>query len=227
MPAPSLKNWITENCIVLILRTKEAVEDLFYQFVIKLEQMGETEHDEVFIDGTKIESMANCYTFIWRKTTEKQLEKVKDQVRQEFAVREITGNVTPKKLRALVTAEKAACEKFGVKFIYGIRHRKPPEQRAWEKINDLLKRWEDYEKKHKLVAVRIWFMMSRKTSTSVRKAENSTLGTKVPSSTNKAVFIPWHFTVVKIAPAVSTGRPVPRQKMRHQRRLKFLRNCCG
>ena len=74
MPAPSLKNWITENCIVLILRTKEAVEDLFYQFVIKLEQMGETEHDEVFIDGTKIESMANCYTFIWRKTTEKQLE---------------------------------------------------------------------------------------------------------------------------------------------------------
>ena len=52
-------------------RTKEAVEDLFYQFVGRLEEMGETEHEEVFIDGTKIESRANRYTFVWRKTTEK------------------------------------------------------------------------------------------------------------------------------------------------------------
>ena len=43
-------------------RTKEAVEGLFYQFILKLEEMGETEHDEVFIDGTKIESMANVIT---------------------------------------------------------------------------------------------------------------------------------------------------------------------
>ena len=54
-------------------RTKDAVEDLFYQYVCKIEGMDETEHDESFIDGTKIESMANCYTFVWRKTTEKYL----------------------------------------------------------------------------------------------------------------------------------------------------------
>lgn len=78
-------------------RTKDAVEDLFYQFALKLEAMGETEHDEVFIDGTKLESMANCYTFIWRKTTEKHLAKVKEAVRQEFVLCEISGNVTLKK----------------------------------------------------------------------------------------------------------------------------------
>jgi transposase len=50
-------------------RTKEAVEDLFYQFTLKLEGIGETEHDEVFIDGTKIESMANCYTLNKAKNT--------------------------------------------------------------------------------------------------------------------------------------------------------------
>jgi integrase len=77
-------------------RTKDTVEDLFYQFALKLEAMGETEHDEVFIDGTKLESMANCYTFIWRKTTEKHLEKVKEKVRQEFESRKISGNVTLK-----------------------------------------------------------------------------------------------------------------------------------
>ena len=78
--------------------TKEAVEDLFDQFVLELEKMGETEHDEVFIDGTKIESMANCYTFVWRKTSEKHLAKVKEQVRQEFTDREICGNETLKKM---------------------------------------------------------------------------------------------------------------------------------
>ncbi|MFA9381785.1 MAG: hypothetical protein ACERKO_12075 [Acetanaerobacterium sp.] len=128
-------------------RTKEAVEDLFYQFVLKLEQMGETEHDEVFVDGTKMESMANRYTFVWRKTTEKHLAKVKEQVRQDFANRGIAGNVTLKKLRSLVAAEKTDCEKVGIEFVHGIGRRKKPEQRAWEKINGLLARWEDYEKK--------------------------------------------------------------------------------
>lgn len=128
-------------------RAKEAVEDLFYQLVRRLEKMGETEHDEVFIDGTKLESKANRYTFVWRKTTEKYLAKVKKQVRQEFECRGIIGNVTLKKLRVLVAAEKIACEKAGISFVHGIGHRKSPEQRAWEKLNGLLERWAAYEKK--------------------------------------------------------------------------------
>lgn len=32
--------------------------------------------DEVFIDGTKIEPNANRYTFVWRKSIEKQLIKL-------------------------------------------------------------------------------------------------------------------------------------------------------
>ena len=128
-------------------RTKDAVEGLFYQFVRRLEELGETEHDEVFIDGTKLESKANRYTFVWRKTTEKHLAKVREAVRQEFEKREIPGNVTLKKLRALVEAEKDACEKAGICFLHGTGHRKPPEQRAYEKLHTLLEKWEDYEQK--------------------------------------------------------------------------------
>lgn len=128
-------------------RTKEAVEDLFYQFVRRLEQMGETEHDEVFIDGTKLESRANRYTFVWRKTTGKYLAKVKDAVREEFESRGISGNVTLKKFRELVKSEKAACEKNGIHFVHGAGRRKPPRQRAYEKIFTLLEKWEGYEKK--------------------------------------------------------------------------------
>ena len=89
-------------------RTKDAVEDLFYQFVRRLEELGETEHDEVFIDGTRIESRANRYTFVWRKTMERYLGKVREAVRQEFERRGISDHVTLKKLRRLVRKEKAA-----------------------------------------------------------------------------------------------------------------------
>lgn len=128
-------------------RTKDAVEGLFYQFVRRLEEQGETEHDEVFIDGTKLESKANRYTFVWRKTTEKHLEKVREAVRQEFEKREVLGNVTLKKFRALVETEKDACGKAGVAFVHGSGHRKPPAQRAYEKLHTLLEKWEEYEKK--------------------------------------------------------------------------------
>jgi hypothetical protein len=123
------------------------VEDLFYQFVRRLEKLGETEHGEVFIDGTKLESKANRYTFVWRKTTEKFLTKVKEATRREFERRGIPGNVTLKKFRTLVRSEETACEKSGIHFVHGIGHRQPPEQRAYEKLRVLLEKWEDYEKK--------------------------------------------------------------------------------
>lgn len=61
-------------------RCAEAVEDLFYQYVRYLEEQGETDHETVFIDGTKLESRAGRYTFVWRKSVEKQLAKVKEKV---------------------------------------------------------------------------------------------------------------------------------------------------
>ena len=41
-----------------------------------------TNHEEVFIDGTKIESKANRYTFVWRKVVEQQLKKIKSTVKE-------------------------------------------------------------------------------------------------------------------------------------------------
>ena len=39
------------------------LEDLFYQFVEKLHEMGEVKFKNLFVDGTKIEANANKYTF--------------------------------------------------------------------------------------------------------------------------------------------------------------------
>ena len=43
-------------------RCMGVVEDLFYQYIRKLEEWGATDHETVFIDGTKLESRAGRYT---------------------------------------------------------------------------------------------------------------------------------------------------------------------
>ena len=60
-------------------RCAAEIEDLFYQYARLLEKQGETDHEVVFIDGTKIESRAGRYTFCWRGTVEKDLTKVKER----------------------------------------------------------------------------------------------------------------------------------------------------
>jgi len=125
-------------------RLKDAVEDLFYQYVRKLDEMGETDHESVFIDGTKMESCANRYTFVWRGSVEKFLARLREHVRTEFWVRGIEGNVTLGKLRALVEEETRKYK--GIEFVYGKGKRKLPEQRELEKLQEWLTRWEGYEK---------------------------------------------------------------------------------
>ena len=115
-------------------RCREALEELFYQLVRKLEEMGETDHRTVFVDGTKLESRAGRYTFVWRKNVEKQLGKVKEQVRQQ------TGLNTPEALASHLEDTVQS-----IRFVHGSGKRKSPEQKSWENLHRLLERWRAYE----------------------------------------------------------------------------------
>ena len=53
----------------------EAIEDIMRQSVMKLEELGELDGHTIFQDGTKIESAAGKYTFVWRTACEKNLAK--------------------------------------------------------------------------------------------------------------------------------------------------------
>ena len=103
-------------------------------FVRKLEEMGETDHRAVFIDGTKMESRAGRYTFVWRKSVEKHLAKVKAQVERS------TGFTSTQELRAWL-------EEFAqnITFVHRSGRRKSPGQKEWERLSELLERWEQYE----------------------------------------------------------------------------------
>ena len=118
-------------------RCKEAVEDLFYQFVRKLESMGETDHKAVFIDGTKLESRAGRYTFVWRKTVEKQLARVKEKLKR------LTGSTTSAAVQSLL--EEEARE---IVFVHGKGKRKSQAQRDWEEKQTLLELFQNRSGRH-------------------------------------------------------------------------------
>lgn len=115
-------------------RNAEAIEDLFYQYVNLLEKQGETDHEVCFIDGTKMESRAGRYTFVWRGTAEKHLKKVKDGVKESVQIEELS------ELREYLKKQEKEIE-----FVHGTGKRKSDAQKEYEKLKDYLDRWEKYE----------------------------------------------------------------------------------
>ena len=57
-------------------RLKDAINQIFTQVALLLVEMGHLSLDVVYLDGTKMESRANRYTFVWRKTVEKNKAKL-------------------------------------------------------------------------------------------------------------------------------------------------------
>jgi len=71
---------------------KDTVNQIFTQVVQLLVDMGCLSLDVVYVDGTKLESRANRYTFVWRKTVEKnkakleaKIEKILEQIEAGIA----------------------------------------------------------------------------------------------------------------------------------------------
>lgn len=72
-----------DHCTIARFRPqflKEACEDLFGQLARILLESGEVSGKNLFVDGTKIESRANKYTFVWRKTVGKHEVRMQNQL---------------------------------------------------------------------------------------------------------------------------------------------------
>ena len=64
---------------------KDTINGIFTQVVMILVEMGHLSLDVIYTDGTKIESRSNRYTFVWRKTVEKNRAKLEGRIRQILA----------------------------------------------------------------------------------------------------------------------------------------------
>ena len=102
-------------------RVKEEINNVFTQLVLILADKGLISLDVEYIDGTKIESKANKYTFVWRKTVERNRAKLMDKIRvllaqvdeaiaQENSVKDLPVEFTPATLSQIVDELKEALE---------------------------------------------------------------------------------------------------------------------
>ena len=66
-------------------RLKGVFEGIFTQVVTMLNEEGLVSLDVQYVDGTKIESAANKYTFVWRKRVERSKAKLESQIRVVLA----------------------------------------------------------------------------------------------------------------------------------------------
>ena len=62
-------------------RVKEEINNVFTQLVLLLAERGLVSLDVEYIDGTKIESKANKYTFVWRGSVEKNRARLMEKIR--------------------------------------------------------------------------------------------------------------------------------------------------
>lgn len=103
-------------------RVKDEIDKVFTQLVVMLVERGFISLDVEYVDGTKIESKANRYTFVWRKRVEtsraRLMEKIKvllsqidDCVAQDNAEKEPAVEITPEALDEIVSTLKANLEK--------------------------------------------------------------------------------------------------------------------
>jgi len=124
---------------------KGAIEDLFYQHVLHLERIGATDHEVGIFDGTKIESFANRYTFVWRGTVEKNLAKLIEKAKAAFERLGIHGDVTKDSLRRVINNKRERMDALHIEPAHGRGHRKSQLQRDFEELSDILGKWQQYE----------------------------------------------------------------------------------
>ena len=95
-------------------RVKKEINNIFSQVVLVLADQGFITLDVEYIDGTKIESKANKYTFVWRKSVEKNRAKLQEKIRvllgqiddviaQDKAAETDKVDFTPGTLTSLIT----------------------------------------------------------------------------------------------------------------------------
>ena len=124
----------------------DAMAQIMRQSVMRLKELGELDGHTVFQDGTKIESAAGKYTFVWLCACEKNLYKAFSRISEITASYGLASDVTEKNAMAVIDSFEALMQKRGISFpsSRGRGHHLSQEQRDWKKIREDKQKIADY-----------------------------------------------------------------------------------
>lgn len=155
-------------------------------------EIGEISGKSVFIDGTKLESVANKYTFVWKrsvtKNCQKLFEKISDLIREcevlygiQIVYHDQISLHTLKRMRKKLYRIK---KQEDISFVHGKGKRKTPLQRSIETLESYIQKLKEYIKKIHLCGTRNSYSKTDPDATFMRMKEDAMLNGQLKPAYN-------------------------------------------
>ena len=117
--------------------------------------LGEISGKNIFIDGTKIKSCANKYTFVWKKAVTKNLAKLLSKLadfvahcEEQYGIKVVYQNqVSLHHLKRLRKKLYRIKKEENITFVHGIGKRKSPLQKSIEQLESYVDKLKEYTQK--------------------------------------------------------------------------------
>jgi len=181
-------------------RLKGVIQKVFSQVVLLMVESGHVDLQRVYTDGTKIESCANRYTFVWGKAIKTRRERIIKQLdelwayTQEIAAAEMQDNA-PTRYEATDPEEiRKAIEEIDLAL-----KDKPVSEKVKQKLKYAKKNWPEkmkqYEQQEQILGERNSFSKTDPDATFMRMKEDHMLngqlkpGYNTQISTNQQIIV--------------------------------------
>ena len=154
--------------------------------------LGEISGKTIFIDGTKIESAANKYTFVWKRAITKnqarlytKLTSFVAECEELYGIRTVYHDQIS--IHTLKRLKKQLCRvkvQEGIVFVHGIGRRKTQLQKSLEQLEQYLEKLKEYTKKLYMLGDRNSYSKTDPDATFMRMKEDAMLNGQLKSAYN-------------------------------------------
>ena len=157
-----------------------------------LYSLGEISGKSIFIDGTKIESVANKYTFVWKKAVTKNQAKLFDKIlvfveecENLYGFRiAYNGKVSLHTLKRLRKKLYRIRQEEGIVFVHGTGRRKTCLQKSLETLKTYIAKLKEYNKKLYVCGDRNSYSKTDPDATFMRMKEDAMLNGQLKPAYN-------------------------------------------
>ena len=157
-----------------------AAEKIFYRFVETLYELGEVSLENIFPDGTKIEANANRYTFVWKKAVEKFSGRLPEKARLIAAELEkvylrpfkVSDETFEPDVYEMIKFLKDEIKTKGIEIVHGTGKKQSNEQKLMKSLEDLRKKYLEYEEKKEILEGRGSYSKTDKDATFMRMKDD-------------------------------------------------------
>lgn len=171
------------------------IEDLFYQLINKLYELGEIKFENLFVDGTKIEANANRYTFVWANAVKKNAAKLYQKI-------EMFMKILADRYMIKLNSPEEYLSFLGNRIIYlntvfvsGKGKRKTQIQRDFEQLEEYLERKYKYKEYFAILDGRKSFSKTDPDATFMRMKEDHMLNGQLKPGYNVQIGVESEYIV--------------------------------